>query len=86
MLKETENEETSLFCQIFLLDDISIFLLDDISTFRFSLPPPTLATPIIVTLLLFCDIKILCAFLLVCPCVLVKATLMVLFCMIMLNT
>ena len=32
-----------------------------------------------------CDIKILCAFLLVCPCVHVKATLMVLFYMIKLN-
>ena len=32
-----------------------------------------------------CDIKILCAFLLVCPSVHVKATLMVLFRMIMLN-
>ena len=32
-----------------------------------------------------CDIKILCAFLLVCSCVYIKATLMVLFCMIMLN-
>ena len=33
----------------------------------------------------FCDIKILCAFLLACPFVHVKATLMVLFCKIMLN-
>ena len=33
-----------------------------------------------------CDIEILCAFLLVSPCVYVKATLMVLYCMIMLNT
>ena len=31
------------------------------------------------------DIKILCGFLLVCPCVHVRATLMVPFCMIMLN-
>ena len=33
-----------------------------------------------------CDNKIWCAILLVCPCVHVKATLIVLFCMIMLNT
>ena len=33
-----------------------------------------------------CDIKTSCAFLLVSPCVHVKATLMVLFCMIMLIT
>ena len=32
-----------------------------------------------------CDIKILCAFLLVWPCVYVNATLMVLFCMIILD-
>ena len=32
-----------------------------------------------------CDIKILSAFLVVCPCVYVKATLMVVFIMIMLN-
>ena len=32
-----------------------------------------------------CDTKILYAFLFVCPCMHVKATVMVLFCMIMLN-
>ena len=41
-----------------------------------------MATPMIVTAMLIYDIRILCAFLLVCPCVHIKATLMVLFCMI----
>ena len=78
MLKETENEETRLFCHIFIIDGISI-------EGGWALWGPPLATPMIVTLMLFYDIKILCAFLHVCPCVHIKATLMVLFCMIMLN-
>ena len=78
MLKENENEETRLFCHIFIIDGILI---------RGERTPwaPPLATPMIVTLMLFYDIKILSAFLLVCPCVRIKAMLMVLFCMIMLN-
>ena len=43
-----------------------------------------LAMPMIVTNAI-CDSKILYAFLLVCPCVHIKATLMVPFCMIMLS-
>ena len=76
MLKETKNEETTLFCHIFFVDGILIGV---------RAPWAPLAIPMIVTSMLFCDIKILCAFLLVCPCVHVKATLMVLFCMMMLN-
>ena len=77
MLKETENEEIRLFCHIFIIDGISIEGAGPLD--------PTLAKPMIVTSMLFYDIKILCVFLLVCPCVHIKATLMVLFCMIMLN-
>ena len=48
--------------------------------------PPTLGYAYDCNSNAICDIKILCAFLLVCPCVHVNATLMVLFCMIMLNS
>ena len=77
ILKETENEETRLFCHILVLGGILIGG-DPGSLF----PPMGFAydcnfNPI-------CD-KILCAFLLVCLCVYVNATRMVLFCMIVLN-
>ena len=78
MLKETENEETKLFCHILIFGGISN------RGGGGNLGPPSgyaydcNFNPI-------CDNKILCAFLLVCPCVHVNATRMVLFCMIMLN-
>ena len=73
MLKETEAEEARLFCHIFVIGGI----------WHWWPWPPRYAydcsfNPI-------CDIKILRAFLLICPWVHVKATLMVLFSMIMLN-
>ena len=77
MLNETENEETRL-CLIFIFDGLLI-------GGEWGPGPYPLATPMIVTSMLFYDIKILCAFLLVFPCVHIKAMLMVLFCMIMLN-
>ena len=75
MLKEIENEETRLFCQFLSL--VAFRLGGELG------PPTGYAydsnfNPI-------CDIKILCAFLLVWPCMYVNATLMVLFCMIKLN-
>ena len=75
MLKETENEETRLFCHIFLIDGTSIG-----GGGRAPWGPPGYAYDCNFNAI--CDIKILCAFLLVCPCVYVTATLMVLFCMI----
>ena len=80
MLKENENEKTRLFCHILIFDGISIGGGGERAPWA-----PLLTMPMIVTLMLFYDIKILCAFLLVCPCVPIKATLMVLFCMIMLS-
>ena len=77
MLKETENEETRLFCHIFMIGGISIGGGGDL------LVSPGYAYDCNFNAI--CNIKILYAFLLVCPCVHVKATLMVLFCMIMLN-
>ena len=77
MLKETENQETRLFCHIFIIGGISI------EGDPGSLVPPGYAYSCNFNAI--CDIKILCAFLLVCPCVHVRPTLMVLFCMIMLN-
>ena len=74
MLKETENEETRLFCHIFITDGISIGGGEG---------PPDYAYDCNFNGI--CDIKILYAFLVVCPCVHVKATLMILFCMILLN-
>ena len=77
MLKETKNEKTRLFCDTFIICGISIGgpLLP---------PPPGYAYDC--NFHSICDIKILSVFLLVCPCVLIKATLMVLFYMIMLTT
>ena len=78
MLKETENEETKLFCHIFSL-----------VAFRLGEDPRPLGPPTGYAdngnFNAICDIKILCALLLVCPCVYVNVTLMILFCMIMLN-
>ena len=68
MLKETDNEETLLFCHIFIIGGVSIG-----------------GRAYDCNVNAICEIKILCALLLVCLCVHVKATLMVLFCMIMLN-
>ena len=60
MLKETENEETRLFCHIFIIGGISIgggtgFLA------------PFRGYACDCNFNAICDIKILCAFLLVCP-------------------
>ena len=79
MLKKTKNEDTKLFWHIFMFGGISI---------EGGPGPPGSTVPGYTYDCNFnaiCDIKILCAFLVVCPCVYVKATLMVLFCMIMLN-
>ena len=75
MLKETENEETRLFCHIFFIDGTSMVGGGG------SLGPLQ-ATPTIVTSMLFVILKFCLLF---CPCVHVKATLVVLFCMIMRN-
>ena len=75
MLKETENEEIRLFCHIFIFGGISIG--------GTGAPAPGYAYDCNFNAI--CVIKILCAFLLVGPSVYVKATLMVLFYMIMLN-
>ena len=78
MLKETENEETRLFCPIFIISGISIG--------RGPLPLAPLPGYVYdCNFNAICDIKILNAFLLVCHCVNVKATLKVLFCVMMLN-
>ena len=76
MLKETETEGTRLFCHIFIIGGISI---------EGGPCPPTPGFAYDCNFNAIHDVKILCAFLLVCPCVHVKATLMVLFCMIILN-
>ena len=73
MLQDTENEETRLFCHIFIIGGISIG----------GPGPPGYTYDCNFNAI--CDIKNLCAFLLVCPCVHIKATLLVLFYMIMLN-
>ena len=79
MLKETENEETRLFCNMFVIGGISM-------EWGAGGPPgPCSGYAYDCNFNAICDIKILYAFLLVCPCVRVKATLMVLFCMIKLN-
>ena len=75
MLKETENEETIAFCHISIIGGISV---------GGGRGPPGYVYDFNFNAI--CDIKILCAFLLVCPCVHVKATLLVLFCMIILYT
>ena len=75
MLTVTENEETRLFCQIFIMCGILIGGLPP--------SPPGYANDCNYNAI--CDIEILCGFLLVCPYVHIKAILMVLFCMIMLN-
>ena len=76
MLKETENKETWLFCHNFIFGGI---LIKEGGT-----GPPVPGYAYNCNFNAICDIKILYAFLLVCPCVYVKATLVVLFCMIML--
>ena len=80
MLKETENDEARLFCSIFVFGGILI----GGGTRNPWAPAPGYAYD--GNFNAICDVKILCAFLLVCPCVYVKAILMVLFCMIKLNT
>ena len=78
MLKETKNEKTILFCHIFI---IGVILIG-----RGGEPPaPPFATPMIVTSMLFVILRFCMPFLLVRTCVHVKASLMILFCMIMLN-
>ena len=77
MLEKTENKETRRFCHIFVIGGISI-------GGGTSCPPPA-GYAYGCNFNAICDNKILYAFLLVCPCVGVKATLKVLFCMIMLN-
>ena len=62
MLKETENEEARLFCHIFLI--AGILIKEEPGPLG-----PSLAMLMIVTSMLFCNIKILCAFLFGCPCV-----------------
>ena len=76
MLKETEAEETiNFFCHIFIFGGILIG--------GTAAPAPGYAYDCNFNAI--CDINILRAFLLVCLCVYIKATLMVIFCMIMLN-
>ena len=79
MLKETKNEESRLFCHIFICGGISVGGRPGPP----GAPAPGYAYDCNFNAIR--DIKILCAFLLVCSCVYVKATLMVLFRMIMLN-
>ena len=79
MLKETENKDTRIFCHIFIISGISI------GGGPGPPEPPAPGYAYDCNFNAICDIKILCAFLLVCSCVYVKVTLMVLFCMIMLN-
>ena len=76
MLKETKNEETRLFCHISIIVGIS-------TGGRGPPAPPSYAYDCNFNAI--CDIKILHDFLLVCTCVHVKMTPMVLFCMMMLN-
>ena len=71
MLKETE--ETRLFVTLFFIDGISIGWAR-IPGYAYDCNFNAI-----------CDIKVLRAFLIVCPCVHDKETLMVLFCMIMSN-
>ena len=68
-----------VFCHIFVIGGISI----GEGEAKLLGPPPGYAYDCNFNAI--CDIEILCAFLFVCPCVHVKATLMVLFYMIMLN-
>ena len=75
MLKETENEETR-----FLYCFYHLWHFD-----RGPLPFPHPGYTYDCNFNAICDIKILCAFLLVCPRVRVQAILMVLLCMVMLN-
>ena len=79
MLKETENEKAQIFCNIFIIGGILIGVGPG--------PPPSHRRlhAYDCNFNAICDIKILCVFLAVCPCVHVKATLLVLFCVIMLN-
>ena len=72
-------EETRLFCHIFCIDVISI------GGGPSSLSPPFSGYAYDGNFNAICDNKILPAFLLVCPCVHVKAILIVLFRTIMLN-
>ena len=74
MLKETENEEDFF---------VTFYHLWHFDSGPLAPPPPGYTYDCNFNAI--CDIKILCAFLLVCPGVHVKGTLMVLFCMIMLN-
>ena len=76
MIKETKNEETTLFCHIFII--VGIFIGE-------GEPPGFSDFTYDYNFNGICDIKILFSLLVVCTCVHVKATLMVLFCMIMLN-
>ena len=76
MLKETENEETRLFVAFLSLVAFQLGAAG---------PPGSPGYAYDCNFNAICDIKILYAFLLVCSCVHVKATLMVLFYMIMLN-
>ena len=76
MPKETENEETRPFHHTFIICGISIGVGGR---------PPPLATPMIVTPMLFVILRFCVFFLLVYPCVHVEAMLMVLFCIIILN-
>ena len=73
--KKTENQETRLFCHIFIIGGILI------GGTRALWYPPTPGYAYNCNFNAICD-KILCAFL---PFVHVKATLMILFCMTMLN-
>ena len=80
MLKETENEETRIFYHIFIIGIISIGGGEPGQP-----GPPAPGYAYDCNFNAICDIKVLRAFLLVGPCVYVKAILMVLFCIIMLN-
>ena len=77
MLKETETEETRLFCDICIISGVLIG--------RGAAPLALSGYAYDCNLNAICDIKILCAFLLVFPCVHIKATLIVVFCTIVLN-
>ena len=58
MLKETENEQTRIFCHIFIIDGISIGEAGSLE--------PTFGYVYDCSFMLFYDIKMLSAFLLVC--------------------
>ena len=65
MLEKTENEETRLFCHIFVIGGISIGGWPMIVI----LMPPPLATPMIVILMLFVILRfcvVFCLFVFVC--------------------